>query len=210
MNTIIDNLNWRYATKKFDTTKKINDEDLNTLLEVLRLAPSAYGLQALKFLVIENTAIREQLKAKSNGQPQITDASHLIILCSYIDVNDTHIDDHILNTASTRGIDANLLVGYSDFMKKTINNLDSEQKHVWNSKQAYLALGQLIQATAQMHIDATPMEGFDSKGYDEVLNLKAQNLHATVVCAIGYRSKDDATQHLKKVRKSKSNMITII
>ena len=210
MNTIIDNLNWRYATKKFDTSKKISESDLHTLLEVLRLAPSAYGLQPFKILVIENATIREQLKAKSYGQPQITDASHVLVLCAYLDVKDSHIDEHILNTATTREIDVNLLVGYGDFMKKTINNFDSDQKLVWNGKQVYLALGQLIHAAAQMKIDAAPMEGFDHVGYDEVLNLKAQNLHATVVCALGYRSADDATQHLKKVRKSKSNMIEII
>jgi nitroreductase len=210
MNTIIDNLNWRYATKKFDTSKKISESDLNTLLEVLRLAPSAYGLQPFKILVIENATIREQLKAKSYGQPQITDASHLLVLCAYLDVKDSHIDEHILNTATTREIDVNLLVGYGDFMKKTINNFDSDQKLVWNGKQVYLALGQLIHAAAQMKIDAAPMEGFDHNGYDEVLNLKAKNLQATVACALGYRSEDDTTQHLKKVRKLKSNMIEII
>jgi nitroreductase len=210
MNTLIDNLNWRYATKKFDTTKKIKEEDVTTLLEVLRLAPSAYGLQPYKILVIENASIREQLKPKSYGQPQITDASHLVVLCSYIDVTDSHIDEHILNTATTREMDANLLVGYSDSMKRTINTFDSEKKLVWNGKQVYLALGQLIHAAAQLHIDASPMEGFDHVGYDEVLNLKAQNLHATVVCALGYRSEDDSTQHFKKVRKAKSTIIEII
>ncbi|MEY3238150.1 MAG: hypothetical protein RI883_2251 [Bacteroidota bacterium] len=210
MDTIIDNLNWRYATKKFDSSKKINEKDLNTLLEVLRLAPSAFGLQALKFLVIENSAIREQLKEKSFGQSQITDASHLIVLCSFNDVNDAHIDDHINNTAATRGLDPNLLAGYSDYMKGFIKKLDSNQKKIWNSNQAYLALGQLIHAAAQMHIDATPMEGFDPIGYDEVLGLKSQNLHAAVVCAIGYRSEEDRTQHNKKVRKSKSNLFELI
>jgi|APGre2960657404_1045060.scaffolds.fasta_scaffold46105_2 nitroreductase len=210
MNTIIDNLNWRYATKKFDSSKKINDNDLDTLMEVLRLAPSAYGLQPLRFLVIENAAIREQLKTKSYGQSQITDSSHLIVLCSYIDINDSHIDEHITNTAMTRGIDAGLLTGYGDYMKGSIKKIESEQILVWNSNQAYLALGQLILAAAQMHIDASPMEGFDASGYDEILNLKKQNLHAAVVCAIGYRSEEDGTQHNKKVRKSKSNLFELI
>ena len=102
MKTIIDNLNWRYATKKFDSSKKVSQENLETLLEVLRLTPSSYGLQPYKFLIIENPEVREKLKEKSWGQTQITDASHLIVLCSYIDVNETHIDPHITNTASTR------------------------------------------------------------------------------------------------------------
>lgn len=210
MKTIIDNLNWRYATKKFDSSKKVSQENLETLLEVLRLTPSSYGLQPYKFLIIENPEIREKLKEKSWGQTQITDASHLIVLCSYIDVNETHIDAHISNTANTRGMEVENLKGYSDFMKNTISQLDAEKKQIWNSKQAYIALGQLLHACADLKIDATPMEGYDPAGYDEVLGLKEKNLHASVVCPIGYRSEEDATQHFAKVRKSKEDIIEFI
>lgn len=210
MKTIIDNLNWRYATKKFDSSKKVSNENLDTLLEVLRLTPSSYGLQPYMFLVIENKGIREKLKEKSGGQSQVTDASHLIVLCSYLDISDLHIDAHVANTANARGLEAEALKGFGDFMKKTINQLDAEKKQIWNSKQAYIALGQLMHACADMKIDATPMEGFDPAGYDEVLGLTAKNLHATLVCPIGYRSEEDANQHFKKVRKSREDLIEFI
>jgi nitroreductase len=210
MKTIIDNLNWRYATKKFDSSKKVSNENLDTLLEVLRLTPSSYGLQPYMFLVIENKEIREKLKEKSGGQSQVTDASHLFVLCSYLDINDVHIDAHVANTANARGLEAEALKGFGDFMKKTINQLDAEKKQIWNSKQAYIALGQLMHACADLKIDATPMEGFDPAGYDEVLGLTAKNLHATLVCPIGYRSEEDANQHFKKVRKSREDLIEFI
>lgn len=210
MKTIIDNLNWRYATKKFDSSKKVSQENLDILQEVLRLTPSSYGLQPYKFLFIENKEIREKLKEKSWGQPQVTDASHLLVLCSYIDMKEEHIDAHVVNTANTRGMDVEALKGYSDFMKNTIGQLDVEKKQIWNSKQAYIALGQLLHACAELKIDATPMEGFDPAGYDEVLGLKEKNLHASLVCPIGYRSEEDANQHFKKVRKSKEDLIEFI
>jgi nitroreductase len=210
MKTIIDNLNWRYATKKFDSSKKVSNENLDTLLEVLRLTPSSYGLQPYTFLVIENKEIREKLKEKSGGQSQVADASHLIVLCSYLDINDLHVDAHVANTANARGLEVEALKGFGDFMKKTINQLDAEKKQIWSSKQAYIALGQLMHACADMKIDATPMEGFDPAGYDEVLGLTAKNLKATLVCPIGYRAVDDANQHFKKVRKSREDLIEFI
>lgn len=206
----IEDLNWRYATKKFDPTKKISDTELQTLLEVLRLSPSSYGLQPLKFLIVENKELREKLKEKSWGQPQVTDASHFIILCSYIDIHDEHIDKHIENTALTREGDPANFVGYSNFMKASINKLSPEEKKVWNSKQAYIALGHLLHSCAQMRIDSVPMEGFEADGYDEILNLKAQNLHAVLACPIGYRSDEDTNQHLKKVRKEHNDLFEFI
>jgi nitroreductase len=206
----LENLNWRYATKKFDAIKKISDADLNTLLEVVNLAPSSYGLQPLKVLVIENKEIREKLKEKSWNQAQVTDASHLLVLCSYLKFEEKHINDHIENTASIREMDAALLKGYGDFMKNAIGNLSDEQQKNWNSKQTYIALGHLLDACAEMRIDSVPMEGFDPVGYDEILHLTAQNLHASLVCPIGYRSEEDATQHQKKVRKDLQSLVEFI
>lgn len=210
MKSILEDLNWRYATKKFDPTKKITSEQLDVLLEVLRLTPTSYGLQPFKFLVIENPEIREKLKEKSANQSQITDASHLIVLCSYLDIHDLHVDNHVKNTAQTREIEHSNLERYRDFMKGSINKLESPVKLEWNKKQAYIALGLLLHACAQMRIDSTPMEGFDAEGYDEILNLKSKNLHATVICPIGFRSAEDHTQHMKKVRKSQADLIEFI
>lgn len=210
MHPIIEDLSWRYATDKFDPTRKIRTDDLNVLLEVLRLAPSSYGLQPIKVIVIESKMIREQLREKSWNQPQITDASHLIVLCSHIDIYEKDIDDMISNTALTRKIELASLNRYSDFLKRTLGKIKLEEKKEWNMKQAYIALGHLLHACAQLRIDSTPMEGFDADAYDEILNLKSRNLHAAIVCAIGFRDEDDTQQFLTKVRKSKEELIEVI
>jgi nitroreductase len=210
MKNIIEDLNWRYATKKFDPTKKMSQEQLDTILEVLRLTPTSYGLQPFKFLVVENVEIREKLKEKSWGQSQVTDASHLIILCSYLDLTEIHIDDHIENTVNMRQLEHTTLTGYSNFMKSTINKLESLTKQEWNKKQVYIALGLLINACAKLRIDLTPMEGFDIDSVDDILHLKERNLTATILCPIGFRSEDDTTQHLKKVRKSHEDLVEFI
>lgn len=210
MSTILANLNWRYATKKFDSTKKISTEDLTTLTEVLRLTPTSYGLQPLKFFIIENPAIRAELLTKSYGQTQIIDASHIVVMCAFNDVNDSHVDDHVNNTAKVREMPAEQLAGFGQYMKQNIGNMDATQKQIWASKQAYIALGQFLHACADLKIDATPMEGFQPDGYDEVLGLKAKNLHAVLVCPVGYRAEDDHYQHLKKVRKATSDIVEFI
>ena len=207
---ILEDLNWRYATKQYDSSKKVSETDLNTLLEVIRLSPSSYGLQPFKVLVIENPEIREKLKEKSFNQTPITDASHLLVFCSYLKMDEFHVDRHIENIANSRGVELNQVSGYGDFMKAKIHSLDVQTQKVWNSKQAYIAIGMLLHAAASLRIDSTPMEGFDADGYDEILGLKAKNLHASIICPIGYRSENDPTQHLRKVRKATSDFIEIV
>ncbi len=201
MNQIIEDLNWRYATKKYDPSKKVSDKDFETIKESLRLAATSYGLQTLKFLVVEDPAVREKLKTASWGQPQITEASHLIILCSYNDVNSDHVDEYLENIAETRNVPMESTAQYGDFMKATISQLTLEEKSIWSSKQAYIALGQALHTCANLRIDSTPMEGFDAKAYDEILGLSEKNLKASVVLAVGYRHEEDQNQHLAKVRK---------
>ncbi|NVK65141.1 MAG: NAD(P)H-dependent oxidoreductase [Flavobacteriales bacterium] len=201
MNQIIEDLNWRYATKKYDPSKKVSDKDFETIKESLRLAATSYGLQTLKFLVVEDPAVREKLKTASWGQPQITEASHLIILCSYNDVNSDHVDEYLENVAETRNVPMESTAQYGDFMKATISQLTLEEKSIWSSKQAYIALGQALHTCANLRIDSTPMEGFDAKAYDEILGLSEKNLKASVVLAVGYRHEEDQNQHLAKVRK---------
>lgn len=209
-NNIIENLSWRYATKLFDPSKKVSDKDLHTLMEVLRLSPSSYGLQPIKVLIIENKEIREKLRARSGNQSQITDASHLIVICSFLDIHDLHVDQHIMNISQTREVEVNQISGYGDFMKGKFSLLDANIKKEWNARQAYIALGLLLHACAELRIDSTPMEGFDAESYDEILGLKEKNLHATVICPIGYRSSQDDTQFMKKVRKEMTDFIDVI
>ena len=210
MNKIIEDLNWRYATKKYDTTKKISAEDFNIIKESLRLSPSSFGLQPLRYFVVENKELREELKVHSFNQSQITDASHMIVFCSFIDIKENHIDQYIENIAKTRSQEIEKIVGFGDYMKKEIFPMDKSLLANWNSKQAYIALGQVLHTCANLRIDATPMEGFKAEKYDEVLGLKEQNLKSIIVCAFGYRSIDDTNSSLKKVRKSHNDLFHTI
>lgn len=207
---IIENMQWRYATKKFDSSKKINDSDFQTLLEVLRLTPSSYGLQPLKFLVIENQEIREKLRAHSWNQSQITDASHLVVLCSYTEMKAEQIDGYMNRTAEGRNIPLAQLEGYGNFVKQKISEMSAETVLNWNAKQAYIALGHLLHSAAQLQIDSTPMEGYDKQAYADILGLAEKGLQATVVCALGYRAEDDAYQFQAKVRKSLNDLVEVI
>lgn len=210
MSNFIENQNWRYATKKFDATKKISATDLELLKKAIQLSSSSYGLQLYKVFIIENPAIREQLKPVSWNQAQIVDASHLFVFANIVDVQDNHIDAYVENVAKTRGVDIETLKGYSDFMKSKIVTLPVEEKAVWTSKQTYLALGNLINASAELKIDVTPMEGFDAEKYNEILGLTQLGLNASLVAPAGYRHEDDSTQHSQKVRKPIEELFEII
>jgi nitroreductase len=206
----IENQNWRYATKKFDATKKISVTDLEFLKEAIRLSASSYGLQLYKIFIIENPAIRATLQPASWGQSQIVDASHLFVFAHTLDVQETHIDDYLANIAQTRNISLEAVKGYGDFMKSNLVGLPLEKKAIWTSKQTYLALGNLLNAAAELKIDVTPIEGFLSDQYNEILGLTAKGYAASVVAAVGYRHEDDATQHLAKVRKSTAELFETI
>jgi nitroreductase len=209
MNKIIEPLNWRYATKKFDSTKKISNEDLETIKESLRLVPSSYGLQPLKFLIIEDTSLRLRLKERSFNQAQITDASHLLVICSLTEITESYIENHIENMAQIRDVSIDSIAGFGNYMKKEILSMKKDKIAEWNAKQAYIALGHLLHTCANLRIDATPMEGFESDAYNEILNLKSMGLQAVLVCPIGYRSENDSNQFLKKVRKSKESLFVV-
>ncbi len=210
MHTIIEDLNWRYATKKFDSTKEVSEEDLHVIKESLRLTATSYGLQPLKFLLIQSKELREKLKIASYGQSQLTEASHIIVLCSYIDLNELHIDEYMKDVASTRSIPVEETKDFGDFVKQAIQPMSTKEKTKWNENQAYIALGQVLHTCASLRIDSTPMEGFDSTAYDQLLGLSERNLKATLVCAIGYRHVEDDAQHRSKVRKSTQDIFEVM
>ncbi len=207
---LLENLNWRYATKKFDTTKKISKDDLDKLMEAVRLSVSSYGLQLYKVLVVEDNKVKEKLKAAAWNQTQLTDASNIFVFCNYADVKAEHIDEYIDNVAKTRNMEVKDLVQYADIMKNTVLGLDIETKANWTARQTYIALGTLLDACAELRIDACPMEGFDNAQFDEILGLKEKGLKSAVIAAVGYRSDEDPYQHLTKVRKSKKDLFEII
>jgi nitroreductase len=206
MSNFITNANWRYATKKFDTTKKISKQDLETLKEAIRLSASSFGLQPYRILIIENPELRAKLQPAAWGQSQIVDASQLIVFANITNFGETEIDASIANTTKTRGLPADALKGYGDFMKSKIVILPEDVRNTWASKQTYLALGNLMNAASELKIDVTPMEGFEPTQVNEILGLGKLGLNATLLATIGYRHEEDATQHYAKVRKSNEEL----
>ena len=200
-NTIIENLNWRYATKKFNAEKKIENSDLEILKQAVRLSASSYGLQPYHVILVENEALRTKVKAAAYNQSQITEASDLLIFATITDVGPKEVNDYIQNMASVRAIPTTNLKGFEDMMNNVVTGLTPEAKQNWTAKQTYIALGTLLSAAADLKIDATPMEGFNAEAVNEILNLKEKGLSATLIVTLGYRHEDDAAQHLKKVRK---------
>ncbi len=206
MNTFIENQNWRYATKKFDANKKVSETDLQLLKEAMRLSASSYGLQPYQIIFIENTDLRAKLQPAAWGQSQIVEASHLVVFANITNFGDREIDEAIQNLTITRGLPAEALKSYGDFMKSKITTLPLDKRDIWTARQTYLALGNLMNAAAELKIDVTPMEGFEPAQFNEILGLEAMNLNAALVATIGYRHEEDQTQHYVKVRKSNEEL----
>lgn len=203
---IINALNWRYATKGFDSSKKLSDTQLNLLLDAVQLAPSSYGLQPYQIIVVTNQEIKEKLKAAAYGQPQLTDASHIFVFAINKNYTTQHVDDFANNILATRSIQLEDIKGYVATMKGTVDSRSQEELANWNARQAYIALGVLLDSAALAEIDACPMEGFNNAQFDEILGLADKNLTSVVIAPTGFRSADDAYQHFAKVRKSKEDL----
>jgi nitroreductase len=206
MSTFLEQQNWRYSTKKFDSTKKISNEDLKTLKEAIRLSSSSYGLQLYKVFIIENPELRAKIQPAAWGQSQIVDASHLLIFANQTNVTEMDIDSYLKNVAKTRNIPETALSGYGNYMKGAILSKPEDEKSIWTSKQTYLALANLLNAAAELKIDVTPMEGFVAAQVNEILGFNELGLNASLLAPIGYRSEEDVTQYQKKVRKSNEEL----
>jgi nitroreductase/dihydropteridine reductase len=204
--SLIEKLNWRYATKKFDHTKKLSTEQLIDLLAAVRLAPSSVGLQSYKVLVVENPAIREQLRVAAHGQPQITEASQLIVFASETTLDEVYVKNFVDFVAERRQVTRENLEGYEQMILGNVNRRSEDQRLAWSNKQAYIALGVLLTAAAEMGIDACPMEGFNAAQFDEILGLKEKGLSTAVIAAIGFRAEDDHFSKLLKVRKPEEEL----
>lgn len=204
---ITEALHWRYATKRMNG-QKVAQEKVERILEAARLAPSSYGLQPYSILVVEDEALREAIKPVAYNQPQITESSHLLVFAAWDPVHDGHVDEFIQLTAEERGVGLAELEGYESAIKGTVNGFASaEDKFHWAAKQAYLSLGAALAAAATEQVDASPMEGFDSTGLDELLKLGERNLRSVVLMALGYRdAENDRMAGLKKVRWPKEKL----
>lgn len=205
--TVLSRLGWRYATKRFDPSKKIPVAIWARLEDALVLSPSSYGLQPWKFFVVNDPAVRAKLLPASWGQTQIVDASHLVVLCVKKDVGPADAERLIARTADVRGIPAASLDPYKNMMIGTLSRTTPDAIQEWMSRQVFIALGQFMTACAMVGVDTCPMEGFQPEKYDEILGLPERGYHAVVLATAGYRAADDKNAALKKVRFEKSEMI---
>ena len=198
-------LHWRYATKVFDKHKTIPDEQLELLLESLRLSPSSMGLQPWKFIVVQNKALRSELYEHSIQQSQLIDASHLLLLCSLRDINKDYIDQLI--TLEKQNNDHSMLEPFKAFAVSFLENRSKEDIADWMAQQVYIPLGFLLLTCALLHIDACPIEAFDHEKADDALNLAKIGLKTNVAVAVGYRSSLDSHANDTKTRWSKEEVI---
>ena len=210
MSSIIESLKWRYATKKFDATKKISKENLETLLEGVQLSASSYGLQPYQIFVIEDSEIREKLKSAAWNQTQLTDASQVVVFANHKSLDEAYVDNYIKNIAETRDMKVEDLQGMADMIKNSTLQMPAEMQNEWAQKQCYLALGFLLNTAAELKIDVCPMEGFSAEEFDNILGLQEKGLHTAVIACIGYRSEEDKYQHAAKVRKSTEDLFNFI
>jgi len=200
-NEIKQALEWRYATKRFDATKKISEVDWKILEESLKMAPSSYGVQPWKFLVVENPEIREKLKPVSWNQTQVTDASHYVVLLYKEKMDADHVQKYVDRVAEVRGVPLTSLDGYKSMMMENLVLNPNEKKiENWAQRQTYIAMGFLLETAALLKVDACPMEGFDPAAYDKILNLEGTGWKSIASVALGYRHPEDGFQSAKKVR----------
>ncbi len=209
--SIIEKLNWRYATKKFSADKKLSDAKVHTLLESLRLSASSYGLEPWKFIVVENPEIREKLVEHSYNQySPVVEASHFVVLCRQATMEEADLDAFVERMASAKGLEVEALDGLSKMLKGSVLNLPEDKRYAWLDRQVYIALGNLLTVSALEDVDTLPMEGFVPAGYSEVLGLEEKGLVPLVAVALGYRCDEDKYQHSPKMRYSKEEVIMTI
>ena len=204
---LLEGLNWRYATKAYDASKKVPDADWATIEQAISLAPSSFGIQPFKFIVITDPEVREKLKPAAYGQAPITDASHLVAFAYKKTLSDSDIEHFVERIAEVRGAPREALLEYENIMKGSAKKaVEGGYIETWNSRQVYIALGFLLETAALLGIDATPMEGFDPQQFNEILSLT--DFSVVALAAVGYRDAGNDWLHpLAKVRKPDHEII---
>jgi nitroreductase/dihydropteridine reductase len=202
-----DSLRWRYATKKFDPTRKLSAEVVDSILESGNLTATSYGLQPYQLVLLQDPELQQQLVASSYSQRQVADASHVIIIAIRTDIDEVYIRQYLTMKEQQQNLAGGSLQDYGDSMVKTIMGMSDAQRLDWAARQAYLVMGTLLVACAVHQVDACPMEGFVPREYNEKLDLSARNLHAQLVLPLGYRSAEDGNQSLSKVRRPLDQMV---
>lgn len=208
---LISTLNWRYAVKKFDSTKKILDKDWQALEESLRLSASSFGLQPWKFIIVQDKNLRKKLTSHSWDQTQIEDCSHLVVLAHAKKMDMAYVEKYLTRMSQVRGIPVASLDGFKQAVAESVlgDGPIAKKLETWTSRQTYIAMGTFLVAAALLKIDTCPMEGIDPEKYDEILGLNSTFYKTVAVIAAGYRSVEDKYQNLKKVRFEKKDVFEI-
>ena len=206
---LVEQLNWRYAVKRFDPTRKISDEDWEALEHSLVLSPSSYGLQPWKFYVIADEDKKKELQKHSWNQPQVVECSHLVVLAAKTDAKEEDIELHLNRIVEVRVTPMETLEPMKQMLigaqkQATESGIINE----WSTRQCFLALGFLLMSAAMRGIASCPMEGFEPHEYDRVLGIEEDGYFSSVVCSLGYRDeKEDWLSKLEKVRYEKSELV---
>jgi len=199
---IIEQLQWRYATKKFDDTKQLSKEKIDILKQAFNLTATSYGLQPLKLVVFNNKALQAELVPHSMNQVQVAQASHILVFCIVSNIDKSFIETYFNRIKNIRNTPDDVLDPFKDYLIDDFHKSSQNDIENWAAKQAYLAMGNLLTVCAVEGIDACPMEGFTPEKYDEILKLKELGLKSVLVMPVGYRADDDMFSSLKKVRKA--------
>lgn len=197
----IEKLQWRYATKRFDPNKILSKEQIDILKHAFNLTATSFGLQPLKLVVVSNAELKEQLMKASFNQPQVRDASHLLILCIEEKIDHNFIIDHFRRVEDTRNTPREILEPFEKNLIASFTEKDSDEIRDWMVNQLYLTLGALLTVCAVEKIDSCPMEGFEPEKYDMFLGLDKMGLKSVIVMPVGYRDESDFFKNLKKVRR---------
>lgn len=208
--TLKENLTFRYACKAFNPDKKLTSENKEALIQSLVLSPSSFGLQLWKFFIIENAETREKLKAVSWNQGQVTDADFHVVFAVNTVIDEERVTKWVNLMGEIQGTPAEALEGYKGAVMGFISDWSDEAKIEWAKKQAYLALGQFMASAASLKVDTCPMEGIDPAAYDEILDLKSKGYTTAVACSVGYRSDVDKYASAPKARFSQEEMVEVI
>ena len=198
---IIKQLKWRYATKEFDSSKKITQNQINTLKEAFNLTATSFGLQTIALVIVENATLRKPLLPYAYNQNQVLDASHLLIICIQNDISKNDITSYYNNIKKIRNTPNKILKPYQDTLTKTITKMSIPERQQWSKNQAYIALGNLMTVCAVEAIDACPMEGFMPDEFDKHLELDKRGLKSVLLLPVGIRASTDMFSEFKKVRK---------
>lgn len=207
--SLLAGLNWRYATKQYDSSRKLDDATWNALRQALVLAPSSVGLQPWKFIVVEDKAVRARLREAAWGQSPVTDADKFVVFAARAGFDESDVDRFMARTAQVRGVTVESLDGFRQMAMSVVARPEAE-RDTWASRQAYIALGTLVTAAAVLGVDTTPMEGFNPAAFDEILGLKEKGYRSYAAAAVGYRAQEDKYATLPKVRFAQEDVVEYV